>query len=109
MVGFRSEGINYDGFILAVDVLSNYTMDSLGTMSGITGAQAVKKMFTEWVEKFGIPSLVTTDDGPQFFGTWWKTICSLFGVRRAYAHAYHHQATGKAERKGKEFKDWLGA
>ena len=57
---------------------------------------------------FGIPSLVTTDNGPQFVGTWWKTICSLFGVTRAYAHAYHHQANGKADRTGREFKDWLG-
>ena len=65
-------------------------------------------MFTEWVKMFGIPSVVTTDNGPHFVGTCWKTICSLFCVRRAYAHAYHHQANGKAERTGKEFKDWLG-
>ena len=52
--------------------------------------------------------MVTTDNGPQFVGTWWQTICSLFGGRRAYAQAYHHQANGKAERTGKEFKDWLG-
>ena len=65
-------------------------------------------MFTEWFKVFGIPSLVTTDNGPQFVGTWWKTICSLFGFRVAYCHAYHHQANGTAERTGKELKDWLG-
>ena len=95
-------------FILAVDVLSGYTMAFPVTMSGLTGAKAAKKIFTEWVKLFGIPSLVTTDNGPQFVGTLWKNIWSLLGVRRAYAHAYHHQANGKAERTGKEFKDWLG-
>ena len=62
-------------------------------------------MSTECVKVFEIPSLVTTDNGPQFVGTWWKTICSLFGVRRAYCHEYHHQANGMAEMTGKELKD----
>ena len=78
------------------------------TMSGLKGAKAARKMFTEWAQKFGLPSLLTTDNGPQFVGTWWKTICSLFGFRWGYAHAYDHQANGKAGRTGKEFKDWLG-
>ena len=66
MLRVRSEGIHYDGFILAVDVLSSYTMAFPVTMSGLTGAKAAKKMFSEWVRMFGMPSLVTTDDGPQF-------------------------------------------
>ena len=90
-------------------VLSSYTMAFPVTMSGLTVAKAAKKMFTEWVKMFGIPSRVSSDNGPQFVGTWWKTICSLFGVRRAYAHAYHHQSSGKAERTGKEFEDGWGA
>ena len=47
MLRVRSEGIHYDGFILAVDVLSSYTMAFPVTMSGLTGAKAAKKMFSE--------------------------------------------------------------
>ena len=89
------------GSVVKEYVLSSYTMAFPVTMSGLTGAKAAKKMFTECENFFGIPPLVSTDNDPQFVGTWWKTICSLFGVRRAYAHAYHHQANWKAERTGK--------
>ena len=47
MLHVRSEGINYDGFILAVDVWSSYSMAFPVTMSGLTGAKAAKKMFSE--------------------------------------------------------------
>ena len=83
MLCVRSEEVYYDCLILAVDVLSGYTMTFPMTLSGLTGAKAAKRMFREWVKVFGIPSLVTTDNGPQFVRTCWKTICSLFGVRRA--------------------------
>jgi len=107
MAKVKSEGVLYDCLTLAVDVLSGYAMAFPMTLSGLTGAKVAKRMFTDWVKVFGIPSLMTTDNGPQFIGTWWKTICALFGVRRAYAHAYHHQGNGTAERAGKELKNWL--
>ena len=92
-----------------MEVLSSYTMAFPVTMSGLTGAKAARKMFTEWVKMFGLPSLVTTNNGPQFADTWWKTIYSLFGVRRAYAHAYHHQANWKAERAARSSRTGEGA
>ena len=101
MLRVRSEGVYYDCLILAVDFLSGYTMTFPMTLSGLTGAKAAKRMFTEWVRVFGIPSLVTTDNRPHIVGTWWNTICSLSGVRRAYCHAYHHQENGTAEGTGK--------
>ena len=47
MLRVRRDRIHYDGFILAVDVLSGYTMAFPVTMSCLTGAKAAKKMFTE--------------------------------------------------------------
>ena len=51
--------------------------------------------------------MVITDMGAQFLGTWWKTMCSRLGIRRADSHVYRHQGNGKAERTGKDLKDWL--
>ena len=62
MLPVRSEGVYYDCLILAVDVLSGYTMTFPMTRSGLTGAKAAKRMFTEWVKVLGIRSLVTIDD-----------------------------------------------
>ena len=64
-------------------------------------------MLSEWVSLFGVPSVVITDMGAQFVGTCRKTMCSRLGIRRAYSHVYRHQGNGKAERTGKELKDWL--
>jgi hypothetical protein len=64
-------------------------------------------MYRDWWEPFGIPSIITSDRGPQFAGAWWTTICAQVGIRRAYSQAYHHQANGRAEVIGREFKKQL--
>ena len=56
---------------------------------------------------FGIPSIVDTDRGSHFIGSWWKNMCGLLGIRHAYAHAYHHQANGRAEVAGQQVKEIL--
>ena len=48
MLRVSSEGVYYDCLILAVDVLSGYTMTVPMTLSGLTGTKAAKRMFTEW-------------------------------------------------------------
>jgi len=102
------EGVKYDCFVLAVDGFSGYTVIMPATRNGLSGAKVAKHMITRWCDLFGVPSNVTTDQGPQFLGAWWRTLCSMLGIRRAYSHAYRHQGNGKAERTGKELKDWLG-
>ncbi len=56
----------------------------------------------------GIPSIITSDRGPQFAAAWWNTQCAQVGVRRAYPQAYHHQANGRAKVAGRELKKILG-
>ena len=52
-------------------------------------------------EIFGIPSVITSDQGSQFSGQWWKTMCARLGIRQAYSQAYRPQANGRAEVAGK--------
>ncbi len=61
-------------------------------------------MYRDFWEPLGVPSIVTSDRGPQFAGYWWSTICVQIGIRRAYVQAYHHQANGRAEVIGRELK-----
>jgi hypothetical protein len=64
-------------------------------------------MYRDWWEPFGVPSIITSDKGPQFAGACWTTICAQIGIRRAYSQAYHHQANFRAEVIGREFKKQL--
>lgn len=57
----------------------------------------------------GIPSIVTSDQGPQFISPWWTTLCARLGIRQAYSQAYHHQANGRAEGAIRILKDVLRA
>ena len=54
---------------------------------------------------FGIPSIVTTDQGAQFISAWWRTLCGRLGIRQAYSQAYHHQANGRAESAGQHLME----
>jgi hypothetical protein len=103
------EGVKYDCMVLAVDRLSGWTIAvPTSRKGGKVSAKAVAKLvLPAWVEMFGVPSVVTSDQGPQFAAVWWKTLCSMMGVRRVYAQAHHHQANGRAEVQIREFKSWL--
>ena len=103
------EGGVYDCLILAVDRLSGWTLAVPTKRKGgqISAEGVAKAIFPAWAEFFGVPSMVTTDKGTQFTSVWWKTLCSLMGIRRRYAQAGHHQANGRAENQVREFKNWL--
>ena len=104
----RSEGIMYDRFALAVDTLSGYVMIFPMQQLGLTGSKLAKRMVAQWVDVFGVLSLITSEKRSIFVGAWWKTICSLLGIGQAFSHAYYHQGNGKVERAGRDIKDWLG-
>ena len=53
---------------------------------------------------FGVPRVISSDQGLQFAAAWWRTLCRCLGVRQAFAQAYHSQANGRAEVAGKELQ-----
>ena len=64
----RSEVIMYDCFALAVDMLSGNVMIFLMQQLGLTGSKLAKRMVAQWVDVFGVPSLITSDKGSIFVG-----------------------------------------
>ena len=77
----------FDCMIVCVDRESGWMMVSPFQSTGLTAEKAATDMFTKWWLPFGIPSIITSDQGPQFAGAFWKTLCALFGVRSAYSQA----------------------
>ena len=68
---------------------------------GFTAEKAAHLLLDNGWETFGIPSIITSDQGPQFIGQWWRTMCARLGIRQAYSQAYRAQANGRAEIAGK--------
>ena len=74
---------------------------SLAKKIGLTAERAAHLLIEGGWDTFGIPAIITSDQGPKFTGQWWRTMCARLGIRQAYSQAYRPQANGRAEVAGK--------
>ena len=93
-------GREYDIMAVAVDRLSGWVVAIPELNKGLTGSKVARAMLLHQWRPFGIPSIITSDQGSHFTGDFWKTMCANLGIRHAYSQAYHHQANGRAEMAG---------
>ena len=93
----RWEGENFDSLLVCVDRLSGWMIARPCRKVGLTAERAAHLVLDNGWETFGIPSIITSDQGPQFVGQWWRTMCARLGIRVAYSQAYWPQANGRAE------------
>ena len=94
-------GNNFDSLLVCVDRHSGWIVARPCTKVGLTAERAAHLMLDGGWETFGIPSVITSDQGPHFAGKWWKTMCARLVIRQAYSQAYRPQANGRAEVAGK--------
>jgi cleavage and polyadenylation specificity factor subunit 1 len=73
-------------------------------------AETVAQAFVRtWVARFGIPTTVTTDRGPQFESHLWKAFTQLIGTKHIHTTAYHPCSNGMVERFHRQLKAALKA
>lgn len=60
----------------------------------------------QW-QLFGLPDVITSDQGSHFVSSWFDTMAAGLGVRQAFSQAYHHQANGRAEMAGQQLIEKL--
>ena len=96
-----------DTLIVCVDRHSGWIVAIPEGKVGLTGAKVALAMVKNHWRPFGVPSVITSDQGSQFVGSWWRTMCGALGIRCAYSQAYHHRANGRAERAGQQIFERL--
>jgi hypothetical protein len=101
------EGENYNTMAVCVDRHSGWIVATPFFEKGLTGAKLAKAMIKNQWRPFGVPSIISSDQGSHFVNTWWQTMCSLMGIRQAFSQAYHHQANGRVERAGQQVMEIL--
>ena len=75
-----------------------------------TSAQAcADAVIGGWIARFGVPTLITSDRGPQFTGAVWAVLCQKLGIQHNLTTAYHPQANGMVERFHRQLKEALRA
>ena len=100
-------GQHFDAFLLCVDRHSGWMLAKPTQKVGLTGEKAAQFLLDSTWGEVGVPSVVTSDQGPQFVSQWWVTMCSRLGVRTAYAQSHRPQANGRAEVAGRVLQDVL--
>lgn len=67
-------------------------------LSSTTSADVARAFIGTWVARFGAPSDITSDRGPQFTSELWSAVAQGLGVKLHRTTAYHPQANGLCER-----------
>jgi hypothetical protein len=101
------EGATYDMIAVCVDRHSGWIVAIPCKNKGLTGAKVAKGMLTHQWRPFGIPSIITSDQGSHFASQWFNTMCATLGIRQGFSQAYHHQANGRAEMAGQQILEKL--
>ena len=96
------QGEMYDCFLLCVDRLSGWMVARPTTKLGLTAEKAARLLLDGGWDIWGIPSTITSDQGPQFVGKWFQTMCARLGVRQAFSQAHRPQGNGRAEVAGRQ-------
>jgi len=62
-------------------------------------AYAVAELLvTQWIARFGVPDIITTDQGRQFESDLFGQLMTSFGIQHLRSSPYHPQANGLVER-----------
>jgi len=64
-------------------------------------------LVNQWFSRFGLPDIVTTDQGRQFEADLFRALSETFGIQHARTSPYHPQANGMVERLHRTLKDAL--
>jgi len=58
----------------------------------------VEALISSWIARFGIPAIITSDQGSQFTSMIWAATCQQLGVKHITTTAYHSQSNSMVER-----------
>jgi transposase InsO family protein len=78
-------------------------------LSSTTTAACAFAFIAGWISRFGVPSSLTSDRGPQFTSSLWSAVCSQLCISHTMTPSYHPQANGAIERFHRRLKDGLRA
>ncbi len=78
-------------------------------LSTVAAADCAATLLQGWIQRFGVPSTITSHRGPQFTSQLWAALCKLLSVTHVQTTAYHPQANGLVERLHRRLKDALRA
>ena len=68
-----------------------------------------KVLVRQWIARWGVPDIITSDRGSQFDSDLWLEVCRFVGIARDPTTSYHPQHNGNVERMHRCLKNSLRA
>ena len=78
-------------------------------LNGVAAADCAAALVSGWIQRFGVPSVITSDRGAQFTSSLWAALCSILSISHVQTTAYHPQSNGLVERFHRRLKEALQA
>jgi hypothetical protein len=90
------EGKTYIGLIVMVDHFTKFSVSvKLTNFSSDSAMTAIKE---NYIDLYGSPEVIQSDQGPQFESELFKLFCKMHGICKVRSTAYHPQSNGLVER-----------
>ena len=96
----------HDGreFLVITDKYSGWPAVCGFGRKGVSTTETTNRL-TGWAANMGVPTRLTTDNGPQFKSEEFKRYCQDWGIKHEPSSPYHHESNGYAEAAVKSMKD----
>lgn len=97
-----------DGFTYLLTCIDRYTRwPEAIPMTDITAETVARTFVNCWVARFGVPGVITTDQGRQFQSRLFTTLNGILGVTQTRSSPYHPACNGLVERFHRSLKQAL--
>ena len=107
LVGPLPPSLGYTYILTCIDRFTRWP--EAFPLNNITADSVAHAFMSGWISRFGTPSTITTDRGPQFESSLWHSLMHLLGSSRLRTTAYHPVANGLVERFHRQLKAALKA
>ncbi|GFY41108.1 integrase catalytic domain-containing protein [Trichonephila inaurata madagascariensis] len=88
-----------DGFTFLLTCIDRYTRwPEVIPVSDISTEAVAKSFIVNWISLFGVPAIITTDQGGQFRFRLLKSLKQMLGIQRIRTTTYHPSSNGMVER-----------